>query len=302
MIGNTIPLQLGAPYNQQAIGAKITQVFEPFVRSSTILVLLDSPALGLEGHMVLKLFDRRFVAELRKKERIGPWTTGIEQQYYHFVINGSASNFITKLNSNSEMAEEDGDTWNVPENEAYFHDYMTDLYKREVEVYNTLKDIQGCAIPQLFVCLTVPSSSSSPAESVNKYIEIPGILLQYIDGFPLSDIAAHAPMATWQTICDDAIQIVNLMSHRGILNKNVTTWSFIVHKSPENILQVFMKDFALCNFRREFEDEEDWREWKANQDEEGAVGYVMQKYLKGGFVYQRSALYEKLDRDFKMEG
>ena len=252
--------------------------------------------------MVLKLFDRRFVAELRKKERIDPWTTDIEQQYYHFVVNGSASKFITKLNSNSEMAEEDGDTWNVPENEAYIHDYMKDLCKREVEVYNTLKDIQGHVIPQLFACLTVPSSSSSPAESVNKYIEIPGILLQYIDGFPLRDIAAHAPMAAWQIICDDAIQIVNLMSHRGILNENVTTWSFIVQVSPGNKLQVFMKDFALCDFRREFEDEEDWRQSQAHQDEEGAVGYVMQRYLKGGFVYQRSALYEKLDQDFMMEG
>ena len=117
------------------------------------------------------------------------------------------------------MAEEDGDTLDVPENGACFHDYMKDLCKREVEVYNTLKDIQGHVISQLFACLTVPSSSSSPAESVNKYIEIPGILLQYIDGFPLTDIAAHAPIATWQTICDDAIQIVNLMGHRGILNR-----------------------------------------------------------------------------------
>ena len=63
-----------------------------------------------------------------------------------------------------------------------------------------------------------------------------------------------------------------------------------------------MKDFALCDFRREFEDEEDWRQSQAHQDEEGAVGYVMQRYLKGGFVYQRSALYERLDQDFMMEG
>lgn len=64
---------------------------------------------------------------------------------------------------------------------------------------------------------------------------------------------------------------------------------------------VFMIDFGLCQFRRESRDEEDWRKWKLLQDEEGAVGYVMQRYLKGGFVYHRSPLYTKLDDDSQRE-
>lgn len=302
MVGNTIILRLEAPYNQQEVSAKITRVFAPFTLSSSMVVLLDSPALGLEGHMVLKLYDRRFAAQLREDERIDPWTTEIEQQYYHFAVDGSASKFITKLNSNTKMVEDEGDTWNVSQNEAYLHDHMQGLYETEVEVYNTLKDIHGKDIPQLFACFTVPSSSSSQEVSVNKYIDIPGILLQYIDGFPLTNIAAHASRETWQSLCDDAIQIINLIGDRGILNEDVNTRSFIVHDNPGNKLKVFMIDFALCNFRREYRDEADWKEWKAIQNEEGAVGYVMQKYLQGGFVYRRSALYRKLDQDFKMEG
>ena len=37
------------------------------------------------------------------------------------------------------------------------------------------------------------------------------------------------------------------------------------------------------------------------QDEEGAVGYVMQKYLEGDFVYNWSAVYKKLSDDFMRE-
>lgn len=64
--------------------------------------------------------------------------------------------------------------------------------------------------------------------------------------------------------------------------------------------KVFMIDFALCRFRREYKTDNDWRECKAHEDEEGAVGFVMQKYLQGGFVYHRSALYEKLDEYYMM--
>jgi hypothetical protein len=38
-----------------------------------------------------------------------------------------------------------------------------------------------------------------------------------------------------------------------------------------------MINFALCSFRREYGDENDWREWKAIRNEEGAVGFVMQR-------------------------
>lgn len=64
---------------------------------------------------------------------------------------------------------------------------------------------------------------------------------------------------------------------------------------------MFMIDFAICTFRREYPDETEWRLSKVMKDEEGAVGVVMQKYLKGGFVYKRSAVYEKLSDYFIRE-
>lgn len=41
-----------------------------------------------------------------------------------------------------------------------------------------------------------------------------------------------------------------------------------------------------------------WRRSKAMQDEEGAVGYVMQKYLKRGFCLQASCCIRKAERGF----
>lgn len=95
------------------------------------------------------------------------------------------------------------------------------------------------------------------------------------------------------------------ISDHGILNEDVNTRSFIVHTRPSaeaaTGYKVFMIDFALCKLRREFGDDNDWREWKAIQDKEGAVEFVMQRYLEGGFVYRRSGVYRKLDEEFKSE-
>lgn len=60
---------------------------------------------------------------------------------------------------------------------------MQGLYETEVDIYNTLKGIQGKDIPRLFACVTVPGPDiSSRDTSATKYIDIPGILLQYIPG------------------------------------------------------------------------------------------------------------------------
>ncbi|OJJ85148.1 uncharacterized protein ASPGLDRAFT_46120 [Aspergillus glaucus CBS 516.65] len=81
------------------------------------------------------------------------------------------------------------------------------------------------------------------------------------------------------------------------MNKDTRTWNFIIRRD-----KAVMIDFAICDFRRPFKDEEEWRCSKANRDEKGAVGCVMERYLnKDGFAYKRSEMYEKLDQDFMME-
>ncbi|KAI9929499.1 hypothetical protein MW887_000972 [Aspergillus wentii] len=213
-------------------------------------------------------------------------------------MDGGACKFISRLNSDEEIADEEMDAWDAAHIETSLHDQMRDFYDCEVGVYNALKDLQGKHIPQVFASVTVPVSSQDA--SISKYIDVPGILMDYIDGFPLSDIADNAPRGKWQVLCDEAIRIIHAISERGILNEDVKTRSFIV-QDVEGKDRVMMIDFALCKFRREYKDEEEWRKWKAKQDEEGAVGYVMQNRLKGGFVYTRSAMATQLDDDFMTE-
>ncbi len=259
---------------------------------------------GFEMPVFLKLYDRRFAEQLRRDEKIPPWTFKIEQEYQDYALRGNASNFIAKFRSDPNMAEAEGEKWSNAQNEAYLYNYMQKLYDTETEVYRRLKDMQGKDVPRLIARVKLPGCTPSPIGSnANcKYIDCPGILLDLIEGFPLTDLATHAPREIWQNVCEEAIRIVNTIGDRGIRNEDVKTRSFVVNKNSVNArFNVVMLDFASCQLRRPDQGERDWMEWKALQDEEGAVGYVMQKNLKGGFKYHRSAKYMKLDAEFKSE-
>lgn len=300
---NIIKLQLKTPFDGQTIDARIIKVFEPFTCSSAMVVRPVCPTTVWEGDMVLKLFDRRFATELRQNDEMSPWTSDVEQNYHQFILDGDAAKLIAELTADRDLPGRNFHTWNSSQEETYLHDYMQGLYETETQAYTTLTDMQGNDIPRLFSCVTMPSSTPAQNSLLSEYIDIPGILLQYIEGFPLTDIAIYAPRGSWQSICEDAIRIVNLVGDRGILNEDVKTRSFVVQSRPEKgQFHVFMIDFALCNFREDYPDETEWEKCKARQDEEGAVGFVMQKTLQGRFMYHRSARYRKLDKKYKMDG
>jgi hypothetical protein len=287
-----IKVYFRAPAREESYDARIIQVFAPFTLSCVVVVEMDCPFFKLKGNIVLKLFDRRFATQLREDENVQPWTMKIERDYHQFVLDGGASSFITELNNSSDISEQEG-TWNTSQDEAYLHDHLFDLYETEIEVYNILKDMQGSDIPQLFASIMVPGFGSTATDPIRQYIGVPGILLQYIDGFPLTNLANHAPREHWQDICEDAIRIVSLIGDRGILNEDVKSRSFVVSQAKGNTFKVVMIDFALCSFRRDYDDEEDWSVSKAAQDEEGAIGLIMQARLNGGFVYCRSDRYKR---------
>ncbi|KAJ5970428.1 uncharacterized protein N7479_000346 [Penicillium vulpinum] len=294
-VGNVINIHLKTPDGLEATAdANIIKVFEPFTLSSVMLIRMACSSLGLEGDMILKLFDRRFATQLREDEKIRPWTPDTETEYRQFVLDGGVSEFVTQLND-GETPE--GSIWSAAMDETYLHDHMLDLYKTEAQVYSNLKEIQGTDIPKLLASAIMPIPY--PCQTSSEYTDIPGILLQYIEGFPLTDIEEYTLRESWQAICEDAIRVINRIGDLGILTEDVKTRSFIVREDAGNGFKVTMIDFALCKFRQDYKDVYAWDKWKSIQDEEGAVGYVMQRRLKGGFSYRRSARYEKLDEEFR---
>jgi hypothetical protein len=174
------------------------------------------------------------------------------------------------------------------------------LYKTETDVYDKLQDMQGKDIPRLVARVLVESLTTSGL--ANEYLDCPGILLEFIQGFPLTELSDYAARDAWQHVCEEAIRISNRISDRDIRNEDIKTRSFIVRQNPVSMkYKVTMIDFGSCVFREPDQDDQDWREWKAMQDEEGAIGLVIGKKLKGGFKYNRTPESEKLQVEFQSE-
>ncbi|WEW58715.1 hypothetical protein PRK78_004183 [Emydomyces testavorans] len=205
VVGNDIIFELiKSPSKHQAVKGTIVTVFQLF----TLLC-------------ALKLFDQHFATQLRKDEKVQSWTFDIEQKYMLMMV---ASEFIRRLHTNDSLAEEEEDTWNAAEDEAYLDDYMQRLYETETAVYQRLKNVQGRDVPLFHGCVVVMPGSSLPSMLVSKHVDCPEILLQYIEGFHITDLTVHAPKQMWPGICEEAIHIVNN------INDDVKTRNFIVHK------------------------------------------------------------------------
>ena len=60
-------------------------------------------------------------------------------------------------------------------------------------------------------------------------------------------------------------------------------------------------DFGKCSFLNYAKDLDEFRSWQAHIDEEGAIGVIMAKKLKGGYKFEFSQRWLKLAYDFNRE-
>lgn len=91
------------------------------------------------------------------------------------------------------------DGGNVAGDELYLQYSMQKFSRTECEVYDTPKHLQGKHIPRLLFTLELTVVPGLTPPSVEKHKTIPGILLQHIDRFPLSEVSVHAPRTHWQS-------------------------------------------------------------------------------------------------------
>lgn len=131
--------------------------------------------------------------------------------------------------------------------------------------------------------------------------QVKGVLLQYIEGFTLREVPERCPRSTWQEIADQAVSITGLAGDYNVLNQDVRVDNYMVSPLPDGRegrpYHVFMIDLALSRVREKDETDPEWERAKCTQDEEGAVGMIMQMILKRdhGFElhYERSGRYDE---------
>ena len=137
---------------------------------------------------------------------------------------------------------------------------------------------------------------------------IPGILLQYIPGFALSDLCNDpSPIpeqSTWKHIIDDGARAVaNMVQSLGVNNLDTCPRNTAVHWDPiEEEWRCKIIDFGRAISQSKATSDDGWRRRQAQLDEEASVAQYMERFLKRekGYVYTyaRSQYYQQLMDEF----
>ena len=204
-----------------------------FIQPTTLSCVMEVENVGASGpekyprHSILKLYDWRYATQLRRDQKIDPWTQSHEDAYREFVENGDAAKFIATLDD-----ETDDELWETAQNEAYLFQYSRELHQCEVKAYSYLKDLQGVIVPRFFASVHVDAFATR-----NSLFEVQGIMIEFINGYSLSDLTKNEPQSAWQNICDLAICAVNLIGDHQVLNEDVKPHNVLIRKQKSSSMR-----------------------------------------------------------------
>ena len=246
----------------------------------------------------LKLYDRRFAPQWRSDWGLDPWTPALEEELLEFSRCSSSEAFMRRLREDPDASEDD-EGWTDAQHEACLSHKLQCIFQTEKTVYGELSHHQGSLIPKLYGAVTMGTSTSPSSDGVGSspvIFDIPGLLLEYIDGFAFSELAySSVGRSEWQYLADRAVRATNhVLLESNVLNDDVRPDNMMVceDQNYERGYRVIMIDFGSCRLRKDGETIEEWGLEKHRQDEEGAMGAVLQIQLrnKAGFEleYNRS--------------
>jgi hypothetical protein len=301
----------------------------PATLSCVMVIRFVDPSIFDTSECVLKLYDRRFSTQLRRDLGAPAWTPQLEEVYQAFVTDGHADEYFSYWDAERErdrlwsaMSFGIRKRWGAAKLEAYSQWESTTTYEIEKEAYKRMAHLQGKEVPSVFgeVVLDLPGSnkgrdankeghedeqdeaelSASSVDSEDSEVEpqlvaIPGLLLQRIHGFPLTELHSNLPKEHWQSTVDSALNVIHHVHDCGITNRDLAARSFLVDPSTRSVTMI---DFGMVSFREHAKDDKEWEWWQYFNNEEDDIAWFMMDYLHehAGFklIYKPSERYLRL--------
>ncbi|KIK55534.1 hypothetical protein GYMLUDRAFT_47757 [Collybiopsis luxurians FD-317 M1] len=278
------------------VKVRVLEVFEPITISPVLKVALATEPLStdLPPVLVLKVYDRRYAKDLRAFYDIPDPSAETEEAFRTWASSGPGSQRTLDEWERKRRADDELDIEpSTEETEAYLAALLASYHENEVHIYERMVSMQGNEIPRFFGRTRFIIETDKAQSDEITDAEVPGILVEYVEGTRLDNLSIDALSPA---LCQKCVDIVLAFGDRGVLNRDVRLENFIVPSSPEVSTSgseirrdVVMIDFAQARLRGEDEDDERWKGEKWSTDEEGAIGYVLQK--KCGWDYKPTFRY-----------
>ncbi len=148
--------------------------------------------------------------------------------------------------------------------EKRYHDRVSSWFKHEARAYFHLPSLQGLCIPEFYGTTTfnIDSINEMPPGIL---IEVPGILIQFLNGITLDELEPDSPIALkYPHIGETAVNCVRQLTLRGVLHGDIRLPNFIVREDG----RVFIFDFAFARFRESDVPDEEWNAKVTQMEEE----------------------------------
>ena len=312
--GRLIPYEVGGTLKLDIPDGKAIQVTIMRICSNTISPVMEVQLKTPNDHKkaILKLYDRRF-GETRERH---PYTQQAEDAWRESVRSGLAENVLEDLQSfddsirkrrfrdvNDESYEEgeeeeceeaeDEDELKMDEINIFYN--TRKLHKKEIRAYAALQSLQGRCVPK-FINSVIYSSLDVPTDLPTVYFHIPGVLLEYIDGFPLSDLTLVIPdqPLVWKTIVKSAIDVAREVNRTGVIHHDCQPRNVLVADRGQGTFQPYLIDFAQCAFKADYRDTEDL-------DDENGYVYNINRVDNHGAIAALMSLRVERDTPYKLD-
>lgn len=257
------------------VRVKVIQTY-PFTKSQTMQVAILKTTHGYKGCLppiaFLKLFDRRFLDD-RGPLGDDPWDHEKETKAKEIhekirprliepdVLVKSAGLPSTEesnegkfiLGENIEFDEDhykkqlescpDIDAINQWITEMEYRCETMSWFKTECRAYHQLRQLQGVSVPRFYGTTLFDPTSELP---FGIDTDVPGILLELIDGMTLEDIDIQSSLATeYPHIAEAALECFNKIVRFGVIHNDVRLANMMVN----NVGRIYLIDFAFSCFR-----------------------------------------------------
>ncbi|KAI1308542.1 hypothetical protein F5Y03DRAFT_393389 [Xylaria venustula] len=242
---------------------------------------------GVVHEAVLKLCDRRFEAAFQEVSRNGMLTPILDDLKDADLMWDLYNQVVQRTDEEDEEEKRKPERERFVKEEVEFYYKIRKRYDREVRVYDRLKSLQGRGIPRLFttVLLQMPSA---PLDLQPGFFQVPGILIEKINGFNLTDLVTKMPRAPpelWAHIIQKAINLIVEINRAGILDEDSQPRNALVTRREDAKFQVYRIDFGEAGiesdvtFRRD-DNPDFFKQCAASANNPYALGGVMVSKIK----------------------
>jgi ABC1 atypical kinase-like domain len=291
--GAEFVLILTDPQNGSAcqVRVKVLRTF-PFTKSQGMEVAILNTSHGYRGCLppvaFLKLFDRRFLDD-RSALGDDPWDyekeakankihNKIQPQLPDVRVKSTSSASTGKSNDGeiivSEVIDFDEDDYKKEIDscldtdaikqwiiEMEYRYLTTSWFKTECRAYRQLRALQASYVPTFYGTTLFDETSELP---LGIDTDVPGILLEFVDGITLEDIDIQSSLSTQHRhIAEAAHECFNKIIRFGVIHNDVRLANVMV----DNIGRIYLIDFAFARFRGECTSDEDWEKCADEQGE-----------------------------------